>query len=412
MNVLFVGARLCRNLGGPSLLVATKALLRSHFPGAQFTLLTPQEAAQEDKALEPIYGVSCLPFVSRKALLASALLRFLGVRTGSPATQAVLDEYHRADVVIDLWGIAFADSLGSNSFSSRLGSGLHLLLGRLAGKKVVKYTADYGPLETRWNRFFARLYLNHCVDLILARDESSEEHLLSLPVRTPVHVCPDTAFLLEPEDCPDSARLARVREQQPVVGLSVSYQAMNRHGRDPSGYLSLTAGFADAVIAGLGSHVVIIPNEISDGDNDDGRVAEAVYQRLARSSDATLVGRGWSAQQLKGTIRQCDVMVAARYHTLVAALSMGIPSLAIGWHHKYHGLLSLVGQDRYVCDVEGLDLEHLLARFHDLWSSRESQTLVIRAKLPGIRAQIAAGGDLVNELLKGTEGNRLRGTAK
>ena len=189
-QILFVGARLSRNLGGPSLLVATRAILTDQFPSARFTLLTPQESALEDKALEKSYGVTCVPFAPGRKLMTSAMLRLVGVRVGSPAIQAVLDEYRRADVVIDLWGIAFADSLGSNSFRSRMGSGLHLLLGKLAGKKVIKYTADYGPFEARWNHFFAKFYLNHCVDLILARDENSRDHLLSLPVRTPITSLP------------------------------------------------------------------------------------------------------------------------------------------------------------------------------------------------------------------------------
>lgn len=409
MKVLFIGARLCRNLGGPSLLVATKKLLMDYLPDTRFVLLVPQKSASEDRALESVYGVSCVPFVSGKRLVVSALMRFLlRLRLGPPEIQAVLDEYQTADVVIDLWGIAFADSLGSNSFRSRLSSGFHLLVGRLAGKKVVKYTAAYGPFETKWNHFFAKLYLNHCVDLILARDQTSRDHLLSLSIKTPLHVCPDTAFLLEPEESTDSWRLVKLREQQPVIGLSVSHQAMNRYGQGASEYVSLTAEFADLVIGKLDGHMVLIPNELSNEDNDDGRIAQAIYEHITQRAAVTLVGREWSAQQLKGIIQQCDVMIATRYHTLVAALSLGIPSLAIGWHHKYHGLLSLVGQERYICDVENLNLEHLLAIFDDLWASRDREAATIRGKLPGIRAAIMTGAEQVSMLLGVSGGSKLK----
>lgn len=403
MKVLFVGARLCRNLGGPSLLVATRDLFAERLPSAEFVLMVPERSAPEDLALASTYKVSIVPYAASKQLLASAVLRAFCLRVGSGKTQASLNAYWEADVVIDLWGIAFADTLGSNSFRARLGSGLHLLIGKLARKRVIKYTADYGPLRAKWNRFFAKLYLNHCVDLVLARDEASRQHLRSLPLRTPVHVCRDTAFLLEPEQSADSRRLADLRKRQPIVGLSVSHQAMMRHEKGPSEYMSLTARFADAIVDRFAAHVVLIPNELSDGDDDDASIAEAVHQLMTQRSDATLIGRTWSAQQLKGIIQQCDVVVAARYHTLVAALSMGIPSLAIGWHHKYLGLLSLVGQERYVCDIGNLTNQQLLACFENLWASRDHEARVILGKLPNVHAAIRVGADLAASLLGSSE---------
>lgn len=60
------------------------------------------------------------------------------------------------------------------------------------------------------------------------------------------------------------------------------------------------------------------------------------------------------------------VAIAARHHTLFAALSLGIPSLAIGWHHKYEGLLSLVEQEHFVCDFQNLTEAGLYEAFAQL----------------------------------------------
>ena len=46
---------------------------------------------------------------------------------------------------------------------------------------------------------------------------------------------------------------------------------------------------------------------------------------MAHRSSVTTISDYASAQQLKGVIQQCDIMIAARYHTLVAALFIGDP---------------------------------------------------------------------------------------
>jgi colanic acid/amylovoran biosynthesis protein len=393
MHILLIGARLCRNLGGPSLLVATRRVLSERFPGAQYTLLVPAASAQEDSALEEVYQIRCVPYRPSPLLAMVAVLRLLGLRLRPRSLRPMLDVFERADVVIDIWGIGFSDALGSRSFRSRFASGLHFLLAKALRKPVIKYTADYGPLATRWNRFFARLYLGRCIDLILARDAQSRDAVASLGIRTPVYVCPDTAFMLEPQPSAMAISLAERRRTQPIIGLSVSHQIDTR-SRGNWDYVGLMAGLADHVVAATGAHVVLIANELAQAASaDDARIAQAVLDRMAARTSAQAVTAYRSASELKGVIQQCDAVVAARYHTLVAALSMGIPSLAVGWHHKYEGLLGLVGQERFACDYQTLSLSGLTALFDDLWANREAISETITAHLPAITQQVMAGAE-------------------
>ena len=43
----------------------------------------------------------------------------------------------------------------------------------------VKYTADFGPMKARWNRFFGRFWLRRWVDVIVCRNDTSYRDFLS-----------------------------------------------------------------------------------------------------------------------------------------------------------------------------------------------------------------------------------------
>ena len=81
---------------------------------------------------------------------------------------------------------------------------------------------------------------------------------------------------------------------------------------------------------------VFIPNVLSeDITNDDVYFTGEVHNKMKGKKHATILTGEYTAQQLKGVFGQCDVVVAARYHSIVASISQGIPVLAIGWHTKY-----------------------------------------------------------------------------
>lgn len=397
LRVLLVGARLCRNLGGPSMLVTARSVLDQFLSDPEYVFLSP---TSEDLALSETYDITIVPAIRTRNLIVGALAKaWLGLPVGSHGVRKVIDAYAEADIVIDIWGIMFSDSLRKNSFVARGLEGLHFLVAKIFRKPVVKYTADLGPFEAKWNRFFAKLYLQHTVDLILARSDTTKVRLENLGVRTPAHVCPDTAFLLEPETIAFDEDLVPEGIEGPVVGFSVSHMAI-RQSQDPEQYLEGMGKLADHVVESTGAKIVLVPNERStDPALDDERVARDIQGRMAFGHRTSVLSETYTAQQLKGIIGYCDVVVAARYHTIVASLSQGIPVLAIGWHAKYAAVLGLVGQGQYLCSVNSLDDKDLHRRFDALWESRENIRSEIEAALPEIRKAILVCGEQVGLLL-------------
>ncbi len=399
-KIALIGIKLSNNLGGPSLLVSTKMALSNIFPDAEYTLFVPPYSYESDVMLAPRYDVKVAPLNCRKWLLPLALLkRYTGILLGSASDKAIIRSLEKADIVVDIVGIIFADTMGTNTFRGRMREGFRFVIFKILGKPVIKYTADLGPLNYRWNRVFASLYLGHFIDLIFARDEVSRQSVEALGIKTPTIVVPDTAFLLEPSDSNESKRYESFRKEGPIIGLSVSIQAQNR-ASDTATYQTIMVDFINYMIATFGVRVVLIPNDLSKSDiGDDKLIADEICAKVNSDHCDVAQIENLLAQEIKGVINQCEVIVASRYHTIVASLSLGIPTLAIGWHHKYRGVLKLFKQENLVCNIEELRLESLIENFEYLWNNREEIKKTIISCVPKVKERITNGAKLVRDIV-------------
>ena len=393
-----------RNFGGPCVLVSTRRVLSDRFPGAEFTLIAAEAKPEIQKRNSERYDIAIVSPLETRAfyprLFLTALLRRLTGRLwGSRAARDLVRAIAEADALIDMYGIAFADSLGLPTFIGRAREGVFYVIAKVLGKPVVKYTADLGPFEERWNRFFARLYLNRFVDLIITRGDDSRQRALDIGVKTKMVTCPDTAFLFEPAESDISKRLAGYRRAGPVIGFAASFQARNR-AASPEEYLRARTDLVRHIIGKLGARVALIPNEIWDGPNDDLSLAEQVCAAVADERCEVIHTEDMTGQEIKGVIRECDAVVSARYHTIVAALSMGIPTLAVSWHHKYHDVLQLFGQEQWRLDAASVKAEELISKFDALWSLREQLGRQIVEARPAVREAVHKGAEAVEELLR------------
>jgi len=390
-KVVLIGARLSTNLGGPSLLVSTKMVLSNVFPNAEYTLFVPPTDYESDINLAPRYDVSVAPFYCNKwVLLLAFLRRCTRVLFGSASAKATIRILEQADIIVDIFGIMFTDKLGGKTFRSRMAGGRTSLISKVLGKPVIKYTSSLGPFNYKWNRIFAKVYLGHFTDLILARDDASCREVKQLGIKTPVFTVPDTAFLLPVYESRESQRYAALHRDSPLIGLSVSFQARNRVSHSVN-YVAIMVDFVHYLIVKYGARVVVLPNELSKTTNDDCRIAEEICAKVNNDHCDMLYTDNLLAQEIKGVIKQCEAIVASRYHTIVAALSLGIPTLAIGWHHKYAGVLRLFNQERRLCNIEELKFEDLVDKFEALWNERDHVRKTITGFLPDVQERILAG---------------------
>lgn len=342
------------------------------------------------------------------------LERWLTVRAGirpSPVDprrlhdqrRGIVNPYRCTEAVIDIWGFSGSDEFGPQSAMHRFRAYEHAAA---SGNRVILMPQSWGPL----NDPVVRDYVGRLVrmaDLVFARERESLAYLGDLPGVDAgrVLLAADIALRFRGEP-PESgqALLAAVgltHGERPLVGITPNMRIVERTagaGSDNAyfrGLVTLGRWFLDQTDAGL----VLIPHEYSTGRPNDPELCNDLGAALSAPGRVACLTGHESAAGIKSLIGLLDFVVASRYHSLVAAISMRTPVAVIGWSHKYDELMQRAGLADWVLDparrpdavAEELVLE--------AWRQRESIRATLDAHVPALEASAQGALDRMLEEL-------------
>lgn len=142
---------------------------------------------------------------------------------------------------------------------------------------------------------------------------------------------PDPAFLLEAKDAP----LPKGFKPANMVGLNVSPLIIH-HELNPGIVLRNCRQLINYVLQHTDMGVVLIPHVVWP-DNDDRLPLSELYEEYASSGRVLMIGDN-DAPTIKGIIRQCRFLLAARTHASIAGYSTGVPTVVMGYSVKSQGI--------------------------------------------------------------------------
>ena len=411
------------NKGAAALLNSRIKTLKTYIPDAEFTIFTyhPEvNYAPEMKYLQGIkiqfYETPCKLSLSPRGALKTfySILKLLFCDSELiKRIDAHIQEYKNAVVIISTGGDVLTEDYGSISYFNYIAN---LLLGILLKKPVILYAETIGPFKRRWNRTLAKFLLNR-VKLITLRERISREYLAELGInKTPLCVTADSAFLLEP------APIQRVREilekeglkenDVPLVGISVN-KIISRYGFHNlstcddkyNKYVDLMTRIIDQLTETLNATIVFMPHVIEPWGNDDRTVAEDISKKVMHNQKIVLIKNEYTTEEVKGIIGQCDLFIGARMHATIASTSMGVPTVAIAYSHKTHGIIGeMLGYNEYVLDIKNLDYDALASAISDVWNNRAKIRKELESKMVNIKHRALLNGKLVKELIEHLDG--------
>jgi polysaccharide pyruvyl transferase CsaB len=233
---------------------------------------------------------------------------------------AVAREIRRADAVVIAGGTIFKalhPACGRPPLSLLRRTAALAAVTRALRKPLALVGVGAAPLQGLAARSLARAIV-HSANLLILRDEESAAHLAEVGAPTPFRVGSDAAWTLLPDPEPAAA------DGGPLV-VALSHLAGDRRLAE-----QLAAGLEPIVAAGI--PVRLDPWQ-PEGDRE---LATEVAARVGGRAEIGAVPT--DLRSARDDMTGARLVLAQRFHALVAAASAGVPALAVAHEPKLSGL--------------------------------------------------------------------------
>jgi colanic acid/amylovoran biosynthesis protein len=379
--------------------------LGSRLPDAKFALLSMYP--ERDAALNTHPNLDIIPAnpvrlgvgINSLALLHRVLppLRRT-IRKHSPAVDAIV----RADVLLDQGGITFTD--GREKFL--LYNVASILPALNAKTPVFKCAQAVGPFRNPLNRWAAKTFLPK-VHTVVTRGAITQSYVDSLGL-TNTFAGADYAFSLdlagdEREALAGRVDLTALSSERRLVGISPSVVLEKKVLAKGGDYVGMMAGFARRLID-AGYEVLLLPHSArGDTDrthNNDLPLCRTIAAQLGDHEHIHFIAEELSSQQLRYLIGMCSFFVTSRFHAMISSLAMGVPTLVIGWSHKYEEVLAMFQLQEWALGSSGVTEGYVWKRFEALVAAEPQIRAHLSEHLGEVKAKSLRQADLIAELVR------------
>lgn len=368
-KIAIIGGSVWGNRGASAMLETVIYKLRASAPDARIYVFTPypekDRALSTDPTLE-FYDSRPLALVGY--FLAAVRGWFMGLFGGGRELTEGPGALTQSDLLLDIGGITFAD--GRLKFLPY--NMLTIWPSLLHHVPVVKLSQAAGSFRNPILRVIARLFLSRC-DHIFARGEKTLEYLEGLGlVKDRITLAADIAFAYQPEYCISRENETAVlqlcdllgqksAEGQKLICISPSELVSRKMSSGQQSYCELVI---DVIMKGDHDSLtyIIAPNASREGSkkhrNNDLHVIEELRNRAELDLPARIyrkiiwVDYDINTAGVDRIINQANIVIASRFHAMVAALRSLKPTLIVGWGHKYKEVMKRFGQDGFVFDYQ------------------------------------------------------------
>lgn len=341
--------------------------------------------------------------------LFTLLFYFIGTRTFAIFRNELWREYYESDVII----------IAHNQVNCVYGFILYFspiyisLLAHVLHKPVVIY-ANGSPGFHDWLSIsLAKLILNNS-SLITVRDEISFNNLKTLVPQGNIHLTADPAVLLSP--APQSAVLEIFQQENidslraPLIGVTLTSEVLTRAFPQSSRKKSfemaineISTAF-DLFIEKFGASFIFLPHCIEPYmDRDDRVVSKIIMDSMKHKDSVRVIMKEYSPEELKGVMGRFDMFLGARVHSVIGALTMGVPSIVFTrtFDTRAAGLVGIMlNQSKYVYNIESIDRTSLLNMMVRLFNSINDIKNELLLIVSEVDKKSMYNGKLLNKLLK------------
>ncbi len=252
------------------------------------------------------------------------------------------------------------------------------------------------------NPYVVRVFaaaLQHAEFVFCRHDIATNWAKLNFP-SLDVKTAPDPAFGMRPGS-QDKIRSIIEREglaeffSQPVVMFTACepasiarrcFRDLSSRSEKVQAHRAMLAHLAQHVVKNYPVNLLFLPHAIGPTrELDDRLVGLDILGRIdVPKGRARVLEAELSPRELKGLIREAEVLVAERAHSAIAAVGMEVPFMLMGPSHNDYRLSGIfremLGLEDQICYLDQPSVESMAAFFDDIWERREAIRCRLREK--------------------------------
>jgi polysaccharide pyruvyl transferase WcaK-like protein len=243
------------------------------------------------------------------------------------------------DLVFDASGFAYGDQ-----WTYRIAKYAAKNSKRMHKRKIpyILMPQAFGPFDNKTNEYYTKKLFKYS-SIIFVRDKESYQHVINLnlekDVISKIKLSPDITINNKPK------RIIKPSVKSKRVCIILNEKIISSSEVDNISKIYMK--FISEIINNfhhLGKEVFLLNHE---GNKDLSLCLEV--KKVHRNIEIIDENDPWL---IKSIIGQSSFVFSSRFHGLVNSLSQSIPSITIGWSHKYHELMSDFGQEKYLIQID------------------------------------------------------------
>lgn len=269
-------------------------------------------------------------------------------------------------------------------------------------KKIVIFGQSLGPVEGKFNKWlFEKVLAN--VDMIYLRESLCLDKYSSVKticLKTKCKIIPDTAFYLQSEN--DQDMPIEINANVFNVGYTLVDHDF-KYISSPKEVEEKRKNYKQSIIESMkylidkeSAIIHIFPQvkvDISFLGHNDMKISQEikeVFHNTIYEDKVNFYDENWTPIQLRNLYEKMDIFIGTRLHSVIFALSVYTPSINIAYHGtKSQGILSgIVGYEKYVVDINTIEIETLLSCIQDLLKNKEAIRKKLRTDMATIEKQL------------------------
>lgn len=342
------------NIGNDASLAVARRLLTNYLPDVGLVLATPFIDGAREVTDLPVIPVRQDFTVHRALPSRAAIVRAIVSAEGKRLSQV----WHRIkenDAII-VTGTGIFDDFGERPWNMPYALLSWAVLARLAGRPFIFLGVGAGPIHNLVSRVQFVLAAKLATS-VTYRDEGSLRFMAGIgAARSDARVCPDLAFGFPTPQF----RPARPMSKSITIGVGVmSYGGWSKlgEGKVYRDYVRCLVGAVKGLLA-EGHRVRFLVGQPCDVPV----VMDVIEGCSAEANTELEVPKIDSFERLLEAISETDLIIATRYHNVVAALLMRRPVVSLSYAPKNADLLSYLGLSAFDRTIETASPQWVLNR--------------------------------------------------